>query len=278
MVFTYAAGNRSSLIVALAICATACGSPTSPSSKFLLSGVIRDSSSLTPVADATVQVTTGSLAGQMTVSDREGRFRFGDLASAVEPTTLAVFRVGYFPVTMLAERPDVVILLATSRLPIEGDYTMTFAAAGECTMLPSPLRRRAYSATIAVSSRLGSSLDAIFAIELSGADFLAELRTVSLSIRASTGRFFVASHEAERRWGDDVPIYERVGATGCLSLHGVGATPLTVSDTAFDTTFEGILSYCPTSTNRFGPGYPPQCTAPAVDCQSNGHQLTGVRR
>jgi hypothetical protein len=169
-------------------------------------------------------------------------------------------------------------LWRTSRLPIEGDYTLTFAAADECTTLPSTMRRRSYSATIVASRQFVSSLDGNFGIELSGSDFFPELRTLSLSIRASTARFFVASVEAEQRWGDDVPIYERIGATGYLSLHGTGTTTLTVSDTAFDTTFDGIMSYCPSSTNPFGPGSPPRCTAPAIDCQSVRHQLTGARR
>jgi hypothetical protein len=271
--------TRSSLIVLFAFWVCSCNNPTSPDSRtYFLSGLIRDSASLTPIADATVQVTTGSLAGRMTLSDAAGRFQFADMASAVEQTMVTVLKFGYLPVTVQVDRADVVISLLTSRLPIEGDYTMTFTASDECTMLPSTLRRRAYPATVVAARRFASSTDANFAIELSGSDFFPELRILSLSIRASNARFFVASVEAEQRWGDDLPIYERVDGTGYLSLHGTGTATLTVSDTAFNTTFDGIMSYCPRSTSPFGPGNPPQCSVPAVDCQSDRHQLSGSRR
>ena len=142
----HAASIRSLVSVALAIWISACNSPSSPGSRtFTLSGLVRDSSSFGPVADATIQVTSGSLAGRVTTSDTSGRFQFAEAASVADPTTLLVLKAGYFPVTVQVERTDVVITLASSRIPLEGNYTMTFTAADDCSMLPSPLRRRTYS-------------------------------------------------------------------------------------------------------------------------------------
>ena len=269
---------RGVLLLILTVLGSACNNPTSPERTFFLSGMIRDASSSRPVADATVQVTTGSLAGRATTSDSLGQFHFTELASSAEPTTLTVLKFGYSPATVQVQRTDVVITLSSSRLPIEGDYTMIFAAANECDMLPSALRRRAYAAAIVVSRRFTSSLDGLFDIELSGADFFPELRTISLSISSGRSNVFIGSSEADRKWGDDIPIYERVRAGEHLSLHGRAEGNVSVTDTALTQTFDGVIAFCPRSTAPFADGYPPQCAMPPIECRSDHHQLTASRR
>lgn len=268
------------LLLILAVLGSACNNPTSPAGRtFFLAGVIRDSSSSRPVPDATVQVTTGSLAGRATTSDALGQFHFTELASSDEPTTLTVLKFGYSPAIVRVDRTDVVITLSSSRLPIEGDYTMIFTAADECDMLPSALRRRAYAATIVLSRTFSSSMDGNFDIELSGADFFPELRTIAMSIRSGRSNVFISSSEAERKWGDDIPVYERVRAGEHLSLHGRAEGSVSVTDTALTTTFDGVIAYCPTSTApRFAAGYPPTCAMPPIECRSGRHQLTASRR
>jgi hypothetical protein len=270
---------QSLVIVVVAVLISACANPSSPSSgTFTLAGTVRDSS-LSPLADAIIQVTSGTLAGQVTTSNALGQFHFADAASLTVPTILVVLKAGYLPATVQVERTDIVVTLTTSRFPVEGDYTITFTAADECSMLPSSLRRRTYPSTIDIWRRFDvPPLGGVFAIQLSESDFFPELRTLSLSIRGNTAKFFISSFEAEQRWLDDVPIYERLGATGYLSLHGRATTVMSVTDTAFTTTFDGIMSHCPKSLDPLGPGYPPKCAAMAIECHSSRHQLTGSRR
>ena len=266
------------VVVAVAIAISACSSPSSPGKNtYILAGLIRDSSSA-PIEGATVQVTAGSLMGQMTTTDSSGRFRFTDPAFVDTPTTVLVLKAGYLPVTQRIDSANVVITLSAASYPIEGNYTVTFTAASECSVLPSSLRRRAYPSTIAIYRRSTSPLEGTFTMELSGSDFFPQLRTLSLSIRNNTGSFFIASFEADQRWMDDLPVYERLGANEYFSVHGKATVAVSVNDTAFTTTFDGIMSYCPRSIDPIGTGFPPNCAVPAIDCRSDHHQLTGSRR
>lgn len=279
MLVMHATRIQSLVIVVVAALISGCANPSSPSkATFTLAGIIRDSS-LRPLADAMIQVTSGTLAGQVTTSNALGQFQFADTASVTVPTILVVVKAGYFPATVQVERTDIVVTLTSSRFPVEGDYTITFTAADECSMLPSSLRRRIYSSTIDIWQRFDvPPLGGFFAIGLTESDFFPELRTLSLSLRGNRGNFFISSFEAQERWGDDVPIYERLGATEYLSLHGTATTVMSVTDTAFATTFDGIMSYCPKSFDPLGRGSPPRCAAIAIDCHSSRHELTGSRR
>jgi hypothetical protein len=237
--------------------------------------VIRDDRSL-PLRDALVEVTSGSLTGTVVLSDVSGRFVFREPVDASVPTTLLITKFGYAPRSVQVERQsDIVVTLTETRFPFEGDYAITFAAADECRLLPSSLRRRTYSAAVVMTRRIDSDSRALFDIQLGGADFFPELRTFAVTIRGGTGNFFISSSEAQRRWDDDVAIYERAGAGAYLSLHGVATAAVSVTATSFATTFNGSFSYCSRSREMADPGFPPACVVPPVDCQSDQHVLTG---
>jgi hypothetical protein len=266
------------LLVAVAISISACTSPTSPDNRmFVLAGVIRDTSS-TPVADALVQVASGPLAGRTATTDTAGRFQFSEAIAVAEPTTLIVLKAGYESVTVRVDRTSLVITLSpVVRPPIEGNYTIGFTAAQECSVLPSSIQRREYPSMIAVS-RQPSALESFFAIELSESNFFPALRILSLSIQGRFATFVIASVEANQRWGDDLPVYERVSATEYIALHGKASATMSVNDTAFTARFDGVMSYCPRSIAPIGTGFPPQCAVPAIECRSDHHQITGLRR
>jgi hypothetical protein len=263
------------VVVWTAICLSACGSPTSPPIATIpLAGVIRDDSQR-PVADVRIEILGGPFAGRFTMSDAQGRFQFVDPASVTEPVTLRLSKAGYLPVLSQADRDRPLILTISpepSVLP-PGEYLITFTAAAACTALPPSVRSRSYSSTL----NIWETAAGLFSTALKGADFFQDLRTISGRNRGVTLEFTVFSAEAFARWGDVLPIYERLSSTEYLSLSGTATAALSGITTSLTTSFDGTMTHCAKSTNPVASGSPPTCAVPAIECQSDQHRLTVSR-
>jgi hypothetical protein len=264
------------VIVSVAIWVSACTSPTSSRVETInLAGVIRDASQQ-PVGDVRIEIVGGPFSGRFTMSSADGRFQFVDPPSVTEPTTLRLSKAGYLPTLTQAERdrPLIVTISAEPSVLPPGEYSLTFTAAAACTALPASVRSRTYTATLNIwETTIGT-----FSTVLRGADFFPDLRTISGRNRGVVIEFSVYSLEASIRWLDELPIYERLSATEYFSLVGNAMAPLSGIATSLTTSFDGAMAYCARSTDPIGSGFPPQCTVPPIECQSQQHQLTVSHR
>jgi hypothetical protein len=258
------------LIFLLVVWLSACSSPTSPEDRrYSLVGAVRDPSSQ-PIAGARIEITNGPFTGRFAISDATGEFHFVDPAFVSEPVTLHIFKEGYRPAFALTEQLRTIVTLA----PNATEGTITFKAADDCTLPPS-LMSRTYTATLDIWEPGSRTL----VIPLTGADFFSGLRTVWANVGRGrpVAEFRVSSYEVLQRFLDEVPIYERIGASGYLSFFGTATTSAPPPQDSFATSFDGTISYCANATDPGG-GSPPQCLVAEVHCRSNGHELTGTRR
>jgi hypothetical protein len=264
------------VIVSVAIWTSACSSPTSPRIETInLVGVIRDTSQQ-PVGDVRIEIVSGQFVGRFTMSNDQGRFQFVDPPSVNEPVTLRLSKAGYLTTLAPAGREQALILTISAVPAVlpPGEYSITFTAAAACTALPASVQSRTYSSTLNIwETTVGS-----FSTVLRGADFFPDLRTISGRNRGVTIDFSIYSAEAFNRWTDELPIYERVSATEYLSLLGRATAPLAGTTMSLTTSFDGTMAYCARSTEPSAPGFPPHCAVPAVECQSDRHQLTVSHR
>jgi hypothetical protein len=223
------------------------------------------------VPGALVQVGSGTLAGRTTTSDAAGQFRFDEPVSAREATTLTVLAAGYPPTTVIVDRTAVTITLGKPlRFAIEGDKALTVGVADECTSIPSRVRRRSYPSTIIAVRQTTQSSDEGFYVELSASEFFTGLRTISLGVRGNRATMSISSVEAMTRWLDDLPVYARLNTAEYLAVHGTTATTtLNAADTEWATTFDGTVTYCAKYTDPVGPGFPPGCAVPPIECRSS---------
>ena len=153
----------------------------------------------------------------------------------------------------------------------EGRFTLTFNADSSCVALPTPFQTRTYSADIA-QDRVGR-----YKGDLSGVEFFPNYETFTVRALFVGGRFSMHSVYAVDRWGDDMPVVERLPADGYLAISGVADVPIRKSDASASAPFNGTFSYCARSTRAISPDYPPSCVQP-IDCQSSAHRLTITRQ
>jgi hypothetical protein len=232
--------------------------------------MVVDSSSQ-PIANATIEIMSGAFAGRATTSNGAGEFRFTDPVFVSEIVTLRIFKEGYRPASVSVGELRIFVRLTPN--PTEG--TITFKAASACTMLPPSMMRRSYTATIDIWEPASGAL----VIPLGGADFFTGLRTLwgNIDRGGTVAQFNVSSYELFERWMEELPIYERIGATGYISFHGTATTSVPPREDSFTANFEGTISYCPNATD-WGNGQPPQCRVAEIQCRSDSHELTGTRR
>ena len=228
-----------------------------------------------PVADARVTIIDGSLAGLSTTTSEDGRFAFATFTTAAELTTLRVEKDGYTPSNPRWRAPDDITVLLRSATPldIEGQYTITFTAAAECTQLPSAAQSRTFTA--AVSPVRPDRLN--FTSTLTGASFQSGYNTFSAVVASDAARFLIYSWDAYNWWGDDEPIIERLATGGYVAWMGTATTPAVNSTSSITAAFNGSVSYCAAPSEPKTTNYPPTCSA-ILECKSDHHQLTLTRR
>jgi len=250
------------------------GTPTSAGRVATIRGRVQDSVSR-PIVDARVTIVDGPGAGLSTTTSDDGRFAFAAFMTPAELTALRVEKGGYTPSNPRWRAPDdiTVLLRAVTPLDIEGQYTITFTAAAECTQLPSAVRSR--TLTAAISPVKPDRLN--FTSALTGATFQSGYNTFSAIVASDAARFLVYSWDAFNWWGEDQPIIERLPAGGYVTWMGTATTPVVNSTSSMAATFDGSVSYCSTPSEPTMTNYPPTCSA-IVECKSDHHQLVLKRR
>jgi hypothetical protein len=270
-------------LIVIAIITSGCGAtPTSPTGTPLntpriatIRGRVQDAVSR-PIAAARVTIADGSQAGLSTTTNDDGRFAFVPFPTRAELTALRVEKDGYVPSNprwQVSDDQITVSLRSVTSLDIEGQYTITFAAAAECSQLPSAVQTRTFTA--AISPTRPDRLN--FTSTLTGAQFQRGYDTFFAAVASDAARFYVYSWDAFNWWLEDHPIIERVPSGGYVAWMGTATTPVVSSTASITAQFDGSVSYCdmprePTMTN-----FPPTCSA-LVECKSDRHQLVLKRR
>ena len=273
--------NRLRPFILIAIIASGCGAtPTSPTGTstnvdrtVTIRGRVQDSVSR-PILDARVTIIDGPLTGLSTTTNEDGRFAFNSFTTRAEVTALRVEKNGYAPSSPRWHAPDDITVLLRSLTPldIEGQYTITFTAAAECTQLPFAVRSRTFTAAVSpVPDRPN------FTSTLTGADFQRGYDTFSAVVASDAARFLVYSWDAFNWWGEDQPIIERLSTGGNVAWMGTATTPVVTSTAFITANFDGSVSYCAVPRDPEVTNYPPTCSAP-VECKSDRHQLALRRR
>ena len=249
------------------------GTPTNADRTVTIRGRVQDSVSR-PIVDASVTIVDGPRAGLSTTTNEDGRFAFVSFTTSAELTALRVEKGGYTPSNPRWRAPDdlTVLLQSVMRLDIQGQYAITFAAAAECTQLPSEVRSRTFTAAVSpIPDRPN------FTSTLTGARFQSGYDTFSAIVANDAARFLVYSWDAFNWWGEDQPIIERLAAGGYVTWMGTATTPVVNSTSSMAATFDGSVSYCSTPSEPTMTNYPPTCSA-IVECKSDHHQLVLKRR
>jgi len=272
------------VVAAVAMIAAACdkspAGPSAPSSArtvaLSLAGQVVDPLRR-PVAEATVEVLDGVLAGQSVATDGDGRFAFAGQMAADVAVDLRITKLGYATstATWRASNPgDVVVFLRPFSIPaVQGDYTLTFTADVSCNGLPSQVRSRSYSATVS-----STSSPTFITITLAGATFAPGYADLSGSLAKDAVRFNVFSNDADNWWGDGLPIIERLDSTSYVSFAGTANATVADANAPIDAAFDGTIAYCSAAIDPTIPNYPPTCAVPPVECKSTQNRLSLTRR
>jgi hypothetical protein len=265
------------VVAACALVATSCEqstvtAPSTAPANFNLEGTVRDTT-LRPVAGARVEIFGGPHASQSTTTDANGRFVFAGLTPSADSVQLIVTKEGFSAVTTTARSntPAVITLTATNLIQLEGSYQVSFTAANACDAIP--VRRRTYTATISRPTNTTLPSGTAIAIRLGGADFYFGYDTFSGLLGDDAVRLMVFSRDAFNKWLEDQPIFERLDSTSYLSVMGTATATGARAGTSFTAVMDGTIAYCSSAKAPTTADFPPTCSVPIVECQSNRHEI-----
>ena len=270
-------------LVLIAIITVGCGAtPTSPSGSpangtriATIRGRVQDAVSR-PIADARVTIVDGPQAGLSTTTNEDGRFAFAPFTTPSDATALRIEKAGFAPVTPRWGTRDEgsIALQSLTPLDIEGQYTITFAAAAACSQLPAAAQTRTYTA--AISPTRPDRLN--FTSTLTGAEFQRGYDTFFAGVASDAARLYIYSWDAFNWWLEDDPIIERLTPTSHLSISGTATTAVSSNQSTITAAFDGTFSFCAESKPGAQPQWPPTCAVPPLECTSPRHQLTMTAR
>jgi hypothetical protein len=261
---------------------------TPPPHEFSLSGWVGDTASR-PLGGSSVKVVDGPRAGTVVTTDEAGRFSMpGTFTGTIRVTaskdgyvsatnTVTVPPLGLpFPP---APPPGEVIRWGTGfaleplgpSLNIAGLYTLTLTADGACTDLPTEVRARTYTATVVTTA------SSHFVASLSDARFLSptpwcNARPPWLTCSYNTIGIGIAGDFAHVGVG----IVEQLGETTYLWI-GAGSQT-SFGPTGITAPLSGTFLYCPSEPFLIDQGAWACRANDGVQCDSENHQLTLVRR
>jgi hypothetical protein len=197
-----------------------------PDGTFRLGGTITDAGS--PVADARLEVTSGTGRGLATTTDSLGQYKlYGVSGDTVIRISKSGYRTLEHRIAVTTHQTLNLQLPLAGTLPnVAGTYTLTVTASGSCSMLSEEVKRRSYTAVV---TQNGGAVE----VTLSGADFLvfSNARTDQFRGRFEPGGLVLKL----RPYGDDEYYYygerffdvvERLSA-GYLVLVGTASVSTT---------------------------------------------------
>ena len=241
-----------------------------PAGSILMQGTVSDTA-YRSLARAKIEVLDGPQAGLTATADARGQFsmtgvfdevtRFratvdGHLTSI---RTLQPFCARCNPnwwIHFTLEVPD-------QAVNVGGDYTMTFTANNTCTMLPSDMRSRTFTATIPATS---PALPANSFFRVGGATLFEDWDAISIGVAGGYVAFWLET------------LVEQIAPNTFVAFAGQAAAEVESSNAStIKMPFHGAIEYCVTTTT---PGRYPDCfqgRGQVQRCESS-HQLTLTRR
>jgi len=244
-----------------------------------LNGYVYDTA-FRPIGAATVTLLDGTQSGASTQSSELGRFSF--TGTFENPTTMRVAKNGYAAATGTATSNNsccgtiwafVELDELAKPVDITGDYALTIVADSACADIPSDVRRRTYTVSIALTpdsrSQAGTSLT------LTGLDgsFLPDRLSFPIGVAGDDVAFGIYN-------GEDFGLVEKLAPATFLAIQGsatisVGSAPVT----SITATLNGIIDYCALQSDT---GWTYQCNSSPrttyAHCESTHHQLILSRR
>jgi hypothetical protein len=253
---------------------SASATPPPPGSLFMR-GTVSDRA-FRHLAGAVVEVLDGPQAGLSTTSDARGQFSFTGVfddttrfRATKEGHITAIQTLGPFCAPCNPNRwvNFALEVLDSPTISMAGDYTMTFVADANCTMLPENTRSRTFTATISPAQNV-TSTNPHFTIRVGGATFLEGWDSVAMGVAGNYVAFWLET------------LVERIAPTALLTFAGQAAASVDTSDlSTIALRFDGSIEYCVTGSEQ--DGFPACFRNQAVTrarCDSNNHQLILTRR
>jgi hypothetical protein len=224
-----------------------------------------------PLAGVRVEVTDGSGAGAVAVTDASGDYALPGVFSGT--VTIQASKAGYVTQTQTValyphESPRFALgfFLDAPSENLAGIYTVTITAdPAACTDLPPEMRSRTYEATAALSSSTASNA---YNVILRGASFAPTFNTIFATVSGDAVKFAIDPYSS-------MLVTEQLTPTSTLSFSG--DSPAVKIGGSISVPFEGQIEYCP---DILGPqaAFPYfRCGTP-VHCTSSQHLLTLTRR
>lgn len=255
-----------------------------------LNGSVFDSA-YRPIAGARVEVLDGPQAGTFTTASATGAFSLtGTFDSA---TTFRATHEAHVGATRSwtqcagCVRPWLGFRLAViaPAVNVAGNYTLTFIADSVCADLPTEVRTRTYSATIAPDSSFPDvPANTAFTGTVSGAPLLEPYNSFSMSVAGDYVAFWIGDlHHGgpgvvERVELDTKP--DNSAGHEYLAFTGeAAASSVETAVSAISAHFDGRIEYC-SPTSEMGAIY--DCdldrAVTRARCESKNHQLILTRR
>jgi hypothetical protein len=259
----------SSIYWGLAACG---GSPSQPDaappppSPAVLSVTIEVSDTLPrPLAEASVEITSGPDAGKVAVTPASGRVTI-DGRSLTGTLALRIAKPGFSSAELSLPSLDaahLITLVPDVPLDLAGQHELTVEADSTCD-LPELARSRTYQALLTPGPNPW-----YFNIDLGGADFFDGLNLFGAFVTTDAVRYEIYL----RGFEEEDPMVEQVSPTEYVSFAGEAIADVIPGESVITARFNGTVDYClatPTTTSY-------ECSSSVV-CSSDSHKLILTRQ
>jgi hypothetical protein len=254
---------------------TTAPSPAVTKSALHLTGRVTDNIQR-PLYGATLTVT--EVPGALAFTGQDGSFTLAGPTLVDTMVTLNISKDRYVSASLKIrnDRDDALLFMTPiDLLNIDGLYTITFTADDSCAQLPAAVRSRTYEAMFGPWAGNPRGVVA----RLSGGNIVPAYDKISATISDNAARFYIASWDADLRWGEDDPIFDRLDQTTHVSFDGIALTGVLSSTASIAATLDGTIAYCSASQDPVYKDYPLRCASGAlVECKSSQHHMTLTRK
>jgi len=153
-----------------------------------------------------------------------------------------------------------------------GEFDITFTASPSCRQqLPLEFRTRTYRATI-----VGTN-GRYYQGQVSGASFYKNYDSFFVATSDRFTKLWISSLYAMSQWGEDQPVFERIGESAYVSVMGMGDISLDTTVTTVSAMWSGSFDFCARAVDSNYTDYPPVCNS-VISCKSDSHRVSFTRR
>jgi hypothetical protein len=245
-------------------------SSLAPAGSIVMQGTVFDTA-YRPLPRARIEVLDGPQAGLTAIAGARGGFSMSGLFD--ETTRFQATVDGHITSTRTLQpfcarcNPNwwinFELEVPEPSVNIAGDYTMTFTANNTCTMLPSEMRSRTFTATIPATS---PALPALSFFQVGGATLFEDWDAISIGVAGGYVAFWLET------------LVEQIAPNTFVAFAGEAAADIDPSNlSTIELPFHGLIEYCVTSAT---PGRYRDCFQGGANLQrcNSSHQLTLTRR